>query len=274
MTAPFDLTGRLALVTGTSRGMGPDLAVALADAGATVLAGVRRRADLPPRLAEDGRIRPLELDVTDIGGTRAAIDRAVAEHGAIDILVNNAGIGAEHDALEVPEVEWDRLVDVNLKGTYFVTQAVARHMAATGYGRVIMISSQAGRVGLTRSAVYCGTKAGLDGIVRSLAVDWAPLGITVNSVAPTWIYTTGTAERLDDPAFRAEVLAHIPVGRLGSPADVAAAVLYLASDEAGLVTGIVLSVDGGWTAQCPAGATAGAHPGSLTLPRAPPRRPR
>ncbi len=249
MTRPFDLTGRLALVTGTSRGMGPDLALGLADAGATVLAGVRRTAEIAPRLAGDARIHPLEIDISDVAGARAAVDRAVAEHGAIHILVNNAGIGAEHEALDVPESEWDRLVDVNLKGTFFVTQAVARHMAAAGYGRVIMISSQAGKVGLTRSAVYCGTKAGLDGIVRSLAVDWAPLGITVNSVAPTWIYTTGTAERLDDPSFRAEVLAQIPVGRLGAPADVAAAVVYLASTEAGLVTGTVLSVDGGWTAK-------------------------
>ena len=249
MARPFDLTGRLALVTGTSRGMGPDLALGLAEAGATVLAGVRRAGALDARLAGDARIRPLEIDIADVDATRRAIDAAVAEHGAIDVLVNNAGIGAEHEALEVPESEWDRLVDVNLKGTFFATQAVARHMAKAGYGRVVMISSQAGTVGLARSAVYCGTKAGLDGIVRSLAVDWAPLGITVNSVAPTWIYTTGTAERLDDPSFRAEVLAQIPVGRLGAPADVAAAVVYLASAEAGLVTGTVLRVDGGWTAR-------------------------
>ncbi len=244
----FDLTGQVALVTGASRGIGRELARVLAQAGAVVLAGVRHRDDVPH--GTDGlSIRPLVMDVRDVAGTRQAIDAMVAELGRLDILVNNAGIGAEHDPLEVTEADWDTLVEVNLKGAFFTTQSAARHMLDRGYGRVIMISSQASLVGLPGSAVYCATKAGLNGLVRALAMEWGARGVTVNAVAPTWIYTPGTAERLDDPGFRQSVLARIPVGRIGSPDDVGAAVLYLASPAAGLVTGSVLSVDGGWTAQ-------------------------
>jgi NAD(P)-dependent dehydrogenase (short-subunit alcohol dehydrogenase family) len=243
----FDLSGQVALVTGASRGLGRDLARSLAAAGATVLAGVRQPGHAPA--SGGGGIRPLVMDVRDIAGTRRAVDRAVAELGRLDVLVNNAGIGAEHDPLDVTEADWDTLAEVNLKGAFFTTQSAARHMLERGYGRVIMISSQASLVGLPRSAVYCATKAGLNGLVRALAIEWAPRGVTVNAVAPTWIYTPGTAERLDDPQFLRGVLEHIPAGRVGSSDDVAAAVLYLASPAAGLVTGTVLSVDGGWTAQ-------------------------
>ena len=250
MAPLFDLTGQVALVTGTSRGLGVELARALARAGATVLAGMRDvKAGARVFGDEPERIRPIAIDVADVAATRRVVDAAAASLGRIDILVNNAGYGAEHDPLDVTEADWDAVVTPNLKGAFFTTQAVARHMVNAGYGRIVMISSQASLVGLTRSAVYCGTKAGLNGLMRSLAVDWAPFGVTVNAVAPTWIYTPGTAERLDDPAFRAEVLAQIPVGRTGQPADIATAVLFLASREAGLITGAVLPVDGGWTAR-------------------------
>ncbi len=248
MDRMFDLSGQVALVTGASRGIGRDLARSLAEAGATVLAGVRH-VDGAPREGDESAIRPLVMDVRDIAGTRQAIDRAVSELGRLDILVNNAGLGAEHDPLDVTEADWDALAEVNLKGAFFTTQSAARHMLDRGYGRVIMISSQASLVGLPRSAVYCATKAGLNGLVRALAIEWGARGVTVNAVAPTWIYTPGTADRLDDPEFLRDVLARIPVGRIGAPDDVAAAVLYLASPAAGLVTGSVLSVDGGWTAQ-------------------------
>jgi NAD(P)-dependent dehydrogenase (short-subunit alcohol dehydrogenase family) len=246
----FDLAGQVALVTGASRGIGLHLTRSLADAGAIVLAGMRRPGDAAGQFDDYGeRIRPMHLDVRDVAGTRAGVDAQVSSLGRIDILVNNAGIGAEHDPLDVTEADWDLLVEANLKGAFFTTQAVARHMIPAGYGRVIMISSQASLVGLPDSAVYCATKAGLNGLVRSLAIDWAPSGVTVNAVAPTWIYTPGTAERLDDPEFLRGVLERIPAGRVGAPADVAAAVVYLASREAGLVTGTILSVDGGWTAR-------------------------
>jgi NAD(P)-dependent dehydrogenase (short-subunit alcohol dehydrogenase family) len=247
----FDLTGQVALVTGASRGIGRDLARTLAASGATVLAGVRDldARDVAWAAPGAGTVEPIRLDVTNIADTRAAVDAAVATHGRIDILVNNAGLGAEHDALDVTEADWDGMIEVNLKGVFFTSQAVGRHMVRRGYGRIVNISSQAGLVGIRRSAVYSASKGGVNLLTKVLALEWAPSGVTVNAIAPTWIYTPGTAERLDVPAFLAEVLARIPIGRVGTTADVAAAVVFLSSRASGLVTGTVLSIDGGWTAQ-------------------------
>jgi len=249
----FDLTGQVALVTGASRGIGHDLVLALAAAGATVAAGARSAADVADLVeqvrAAGGRAVAVELDVTDLAGIEPAVQHLVADLGRIDILVNNAGLGANHDALDVTESDWDAMMDVNLKGLFFVTQAVARTMVPRGYGRIVNLSSQAGLVGIRRHAVYSAGKGGVNMLTRVLALEWAPHGVTVNAVAPTFIRTPGTAERLDDPEFAADVLARIPVGHFGTTADVAAAVIYLASPAAGLVTGTVLPVDGGWTAQ-------------------------
>jgi NAD(P)-dependent dehydrogenase (short-subunit alcohol dehydrogenase family) len=247
----FDLSGQLALVTGAGRGIGSDLARALAACGAHVLAGVRDpyATDVGWTAPGGGRVEPLRLDVTDVGGTREAVDAAVATYGRIDILVNNAGLGANHDALDVSEADWDQMMAVNLKGLFFASQAVGRHMVARGYGRIVNLSSQAGLVGIRRHAVYSASKGGVNLVTKVLALEWAPHGVTVNAIAPTWIYTPGTAERLDDPAFLAGVLARIPIGRVGTTADVAAAVVFLSSRASGLVTGAILPVDGGWTAQ-------------------------
>jgi NAD(P)-dependent dehydrogenase (short-subunit alcohol dehydrogenase family) len=238
-------------VTGAGRGIGRDLARALAASGAHVLAGVRDRgtSDVAWTAPQGGQVEPLRLDVTDVGGTRLAVDAAIATHGRIDILVNNAGLGANHDAVDVTEADWDDMMAVNLKGLFFVSQAVGRHMLERGYGRIVNLSSQAGLVGIRRHAVYSASKGGVNLLTKVLALEWAPHGVTVNAIAPTWIYSPGTAERLDDPTFLAGVLARIPVGRVGTTADVAAAVVFLASRASGLVTGAVLPVDGGWTAQ-------------------------
>jgi NAD(P)-dependent dehydrogenase (short-subunit alcohol dehydrogenase family) len=236
----FDLTGQTALVTGASRGIGHDLAEALAHAGAHVLAGVRSETDL-----EGAGIEPVELDVRDRTSVEAAVERA----GRLDILVNNAGLGTNHDALDATEEEWDELMAVNLKGAFTVCQVAGRHMVERGYGRIVNMSSQAAQVGIPRHAAYSASKAGLEGLTRVLALEWGPHNVTVNAVAPTFIRTPGTAERLDDPAFLEDVVSRIPVGRVGTTTEVAAAVIFLASPAASLVNGTTLAVDGGWTAQ-------------------------
>jgi NAD(P)-dependent dehydrogenase (short-subunit alcohol dehydrogenase family) len=249
----FSLEGQVALVTGASRGIGHDLVLALAQAGAHVVAAARSPQDVAALLAqvadEGGSASTVVLDVTDQGSIDAAVATVEAAHGRIDVLVNNAGLGFNHDALEVDEADWDQIMDVNLKGLFFVTQAVARGMVARGYGRVVHLGSQAGIVGIRRHAVYSASKGGVDLLTKVLALEWAPHGVTVNTVAPTYAYTPGTAERLDDPAVAADVLGRIPTGRFATTADIAAAVIYLASPSAGMVTGTVLPVDGGWTAQ-------------------------
>jgi NAD(P)-dependent dehydrogenase (short-subunit alcohol dehydrogenase family) len=249
----FRLDGQVALVTGASRGIGHDLVLALAGAGATVAAGARRSSDVVDLVMEveaaGGRSIAVELDVTEKASIGAAVQRITDEAGQIDVLVNNAGLGFNHDAVDITEADWDAMMDVNLKGLFFITQAVARGMIDRRYGRIVSLSSQASLVGIPRHAIYSASKGGVNQLTRVLALEWSPFGVTVNAVAPTFIRTPGTAERLDDPAFAADALSRIPVGRFGTTADVAAAVLYLASPAAGLVTGTVLSVDGGWTSQ-------------------------
>jgi len=249
----FSLTDQVAIVTGASRGIGHDLVLALAAAGATVVAAARSADDVAKLLDEVGRRGgkglAFEIDLRNPGALRGAVDRLVADVGHIDILVNNAGLGYNHEALEVTESDWDSMMDVNLKGLFFMTQAAARPMIERGYGRIVNLSSQAGIVGIPRHVVYAASKGGVNMLTSVLALEWAAHGITVNAIAPTFVRTPGTAERLDDPDFAADVLARIPIGRFGTTADVAAAMLYLASPAAGLVTGTVLRVDGGWTAQ-------------------------
>ena len=236
----FDLSGNVALVTGAARGLGHDLALALQGAGATVVSGVR---------GNDAPTESVHIELTDVGSIRAAVDEVVSRHGRIDVLVNNAGLGTNHDALDATEEEWDELMAVNLKGLFFACQAAGRHMVGRGYGRIVNLSSQAGRVGIRRHAAYSASKGGVELLTKVLALEWGPHGITVNAVAPTFVRTPGTAERLDRPEFLQDVVSRIPIGRVGTTGEVAAAVIFLASRSAGLVNGTSVVVDGGWTAQ-------------------------
>jgi NAD(P)-dependent dehydrogenase (short-subunit alcohol dehydrogenase family) len=249
----FDLEGQVALVTGASMGIGRELVTAIARAGARVAAAARSLdalAGLAEQLRAEGLVvEPVALDLTDRASIEQAVAATVDRFGRIDILVNNAGLGTNHDALDATEAEWDELFAVNVRGLFFACQSAGRRMVAQGHGRIVNMASQAGLVGIRRHAAYGASKAAVIGLTRVLALEWAPHGVTVNAVAPTWIYTPGTAERLDDPAFLATVLERIPVGRVGTPTDVAGAVIYLASPAASLVTGTVLVVDGGWTSQ-------------------------
>jgi NAD(P)-dependent dehydrogenase (short-subunit alcohol dehydrogenase family) len=249
----FSIEGQVALVTGATGGIGADLAAALGEAGARVgvagRGGGRTDAVVERIRSAGGEAAPIELDLTDRASIDAAVEQVVATFGRIDILVNNAGLGTNHDAIDATEAEWDDLFAVNVRGLFFACQSAARHMLPQRSGRIVNMASQAGLVGIRRHAAYSASKAAVIGLTRVLALEWSPHGVTVNAIAPTWVYTPGTKERLDDPAFLASVLERIPAGRVATTTDVAAAVLYLASPAAGMVTGTVLTVDGGWTAQ-------------------------
>jgi NAD(P)-dependent dehydrogenase (short-subunit alcohol dehydrogenase family) len=250
----FDLVGRVVVVTGASKGIGRELTSLLAETGAVVVPTVRTDADAVSLVAEARSrglmVHPQRLDVRDVASTNEAVSHIVAAHGHIDVLVNNAGLGFARPAFDVTEADWDEMMAVNLRGAFFMSQAAARTMAESGRGgRIVNISSQGGLVGLPDAVVYCASKGGLNMMTKTLALEWAKDAITVNAIAPTFIYTPGTAPILDEPKMRASVLSKIPLGQFALTNDVAGAIIYLASDAGRMVTGTILVVDGGWTSQ-------------------------
>ena len=248
MSLSFRLDGKVALVTGASRGLGAGIAGALKEAGATV-AGTSRERGSAEQVAERLDSVPVAMDVSDIASVRAGVDRVASELGRLDILVNNAGLNIPQGIFDVDEASWDAVVDANLKGTFFAAQAAARHMVAGGEGgRIINVASQAGVVGIEERSSYCASKGGAVVLTKVLAIELARRAITVNAVAPTFIATELTRTTLEDPAWRERILSRIPLGRVGEVEEVAAAAVYLASPAASLVTGHTLLVDGGWTA--------------------------
>lgn len=249
----FDLGGQKAIVTGAGRGIGKAIALGLAEAGADVGLVSRTVSELEA-VAE--QIRALERravviasDLTMTERIQPLVEDFASQLGGIDILVNNAGINIPQDSVDVTVEAWDQILDINLKASFFLAQAVGRVMIRQGRGgRIIQISSQTGSVALIKRAAYCASKAGLNLVTKVLALEWAPHGILVNAVAPTFIETELSKGFLADPQFREYALAKNLLKQIGKPEDVMGAVIYLASPAASLVTGHVLLVDAGWTA--------------------------
>ena len=258
MKRVFDLSGKVAIVTGARRGIGRGIALALAEAGADVVVSDINLEDCQKVVKEiesasGGGRKGLaaKCDVTQKSEVEEMVAQTVKEFGKLDILVNNAGIYAPKPFLELTEEEWGRTVDIDLKGQFLCAQAAAKEMAKNKWGRIINIASIAsGQVGagVLASAHYCAAKGGVTGMTEALALELAPMGIRVNAVGPGAIDTAMTQDILADEQAKKGMLARIPVGRIGQPEDIAGMVVYLASDEADYVNGATIFIDGGYLA--------------------------
>ncbi|ENA0608627.1 SDR family oxidoreductase [Enterobacter bugandensis] len=248
-TPPFSLNGKRALVTGGSKGIGFACAVALAQAGARVWIAARDPDSLANAVERAAReqltLTPLALDITQ--STR--VEESLSQLPAMDILVNSAGLARHQPFMEVSDENYDAVMAVNFRATFFVSQLVARRMCREGIeGSIIHISSQMGHVGGPQRSVYCASKFALEGLTRTMALELGEHGIRVNTLCPTFIETELSRQSLGDPAFRQYVMNNIKLPRLGKVEDVMGPVVFLASDAAALITGSALMVDGGWTA--------------------------
>jgi 3-oxoacyl-[acyl-carrier protein] reductase len=240
----FDLTGKNALITGASGGIGGEIAKALHAAGATVAISGTRQGPLDELTAELGdRVHVLTCNLSDADAVEALPKQAVAAMGSVDILVNNAGITRDNLFMRMSDDEWNSVLDVNLTATMRLCRGVLRGMMKARWGRIVNISSVVGTTGNPGQGNYAASKAGMIGMSKSLAYEVASRGITVNAVAPGFIQTAMTDKLNDDQ--KSNILTQIPAGRMGQPGDIAAAVLYLASDQAGYMTGSTLHVNGG-----------------------------
>jgi len=248
-TPSFRLDGKRALIAGGSSGIGLACAAALAEAGAAVTIaarnGTRREAIVQEMRAAGYQAVGLEMDVSAIAATEAAI----ALNGPFDILVNSAGLALHSPAVDTEEADFDAVSDINFKGAYFLTRAVAKGLLAAGKpGSLINVTSQMAHVGGIERAVYCGTKFAVEGFTKAMAIEWGKQGIRVNTICPTFIRTPLTEQTFDDPDSVAWIMDKIKLGRVGAVTDVMGPVVYLASDASAMMTGTHMLIDGGWTA--------------------------
>ena len=245
----FDLTGKVAVVTGASRGLGQHFARALARAGADLVITGRKLDSLPGFKKEidslGRKTLPLELDVRDYDSIQRMVEAAHQYYGKIDILVNNAGCNVRKPAVDVTWDDWNLVVDTNLRGSFFVAQAVAKRMIPRRYGRIINIGSVTTIFGYANITPYCASRGGVKQMTMSLADDWGPYGITVNCLAPGWFKTEQTKVLYENKEWVEYIIDRIPLKRVGQPNDLDGAIVFLASDASAYLTGHTLLVDGG-----------------------------
>ena len=251
MNHPFDLTGRVAIVTGANTGIGQGIALALASAGADIAAVGRTPAQetVEKVRALGRRAEIVSADLSSIEPVGRVVDEAVDKLGGLDILVNNAGIIRRNDSLDFTEEDWDAVVDTNLKSVFFLCQAAGRHMVAQGRGKIINIASMLTFQGGIRVPSYTASKSGIGGLTKLLANEWAAKGINVNAIAPGYIATNNTAALQADETRNRQIMERIPAGRWGSPDDMGGAAVFLASSASDYIQGHILAVDGGWLAR-------------------------
>lgn len=251
MANPFDLTGRVAVVTGANTGIGQGIALALAEAGADLaLVGRSAAEDTASKAEQLGRRAILvPADLSSIDPVGDVVERTLAELGGLDILVNNAGIIRRGDAVDFTEADWDAVIDTNLKSVFFLCQAAGRHMIAQGKGKIVNIASMLSFQGGIRVPSYTASKSGVAGLTKLLANEWAAKGVNVNAIAPGYIATNNTAALQADESRNRQIMERIPAGRWGAPSDLGGAAVFLASDASDYVNGHILAVDGGWLAR-------------------------
>jgi 2-deoxy-D-gluconate 3-dehydrogenase len=251
MTNPFDLTGKIAIVTGANTGIGQAIALALAAAGADIAAVGRTPAEdtLTKVRALGRRAEIVSADLSTIEPVQRVIDETLEKLGGLDILVNNAGIIRRADSVDFTEADWDAVIDTNLKSVFFLCQAAGRHMIAQGRGKIINIASMLTFQGGIRVPSYTASKSGIGGLTKLLANEWAAKGVNVNAIAPGYIATNNTAALQADEARNRSILERIPAGRWGDASDLGGAAVFLASSAANYVQGHILAVDGGWLAR-------------------------
>jgi 2-dehydro-3-deoxy-D-gluconate 5-dehydrogenase len=251
MTAAFDLSGKVAVVTGANTGIGQGIALALAAAGADVAVVGRTRADETVAKIEalGRRAAFIEADLSSIAPLGEVVSRTLRDLGGLDILVNNAGIIRRADAVDFSEADWDAVIDTNLKSVFFLCQAAGRHMIGQGRGKIINIASMLSFQGGIRVPSYTASKSGVAGLTRLLANEWAAKGVNVNAIAPGYIATNNTAALQADETRNRQILERIPAGRWGDPGDLGGAAVFLASGASDYVNGHILAVDGGWLAR-------------------------